>query len=126
MTQPVGVWIDHRDAVIVKLADEGEVISRVNSDMAPHERFSAQAPEGSPEDRRDRRFEEHLHKYYDAVMAVIRDADAILIFGPGEAKREFAKRLEHERLGDRVVSVETADKLTDPQIAARVRAYFLK
>ena len=58
------------------------------------------------------------------MISHIRDAESILIFGPGEAKGEFAKRLQSEDLGGRIVGVETVDKMTDGQIAARVRQHF--
>jgi hypothetical protein len=54
----------------------------------------------------------------------MRDAEAILIFGPGEAKGELRKRLERNNLGGRIVGMETVDKMTDRQIAAKVRRYF--
>jgi hypothetical protein len=60
------------------------------------------------------------------VISHIRDADSILIFGPGEAKGELKKRLESKGLGGRIVAVETTDKMTERQIAAKVRAYFQK
>lgn len=130
MKKEVGLWIDHREAVIVtvahKGADEGEEIKRISSDMEGHGRFSAHAPEGSPEDQRDKRFANHLNRYYDEVIAAIRDADAILILGPGEAKGELKKQLEHEKLSGRIVGIETVDKLTEPQIVAKVRQHFLK
>jgi stalled ribosome rescue protein Dom34 len=126
MKKAVGLWIDHREAVIITVADAGEVIQRISSDVEQHGRFSAHAPEGSPEDRRDRRFGEHLHRYYDEVIAAIRDADSILIVGPGEAKGELAQRLEHAKLRDRIVGIETVDKLTDRQIVAKIRQHFLK
>ena len=125
MKKAVGLWIDHREAVIMTVADEGEAIQRIHSDVEPHGRFSAHAPEGSPEDRRDRRFGEHLQRYYDEVIATIRDANAILIMGPGEAKGELAQRLEHAKLSDRIVGIATVDKLTEPQIAAKIRQHFL-
>jgi hypothetical protein len=75
---------------------------------------------------RDRQFTGHLNKYYDQVLLSLRDAESILIFGPGEAKVELEKRLESEGLKGRVVSIETADKLTDRQIAAKVRHHFPK
>jgi len=58
----------------------------------------------------------HLNIYYDAVIAGIRDAEAILIFGPGEAKGDLKKRLERDKLGGRIVGIETVDKMTDRQI----------
>ena len=64
--------------------------------------------------------------YYDSVVACIRDSDSILIFGPGEAKGELKKRLIRDKLGERIVQIETADKMTDRQVAAKVRKYFLQ
>ena len=69
-------------------------------------------------------FSRHLNIYYAAVVACIRDAEFILIFGPGEAKGELKKRLERINLGGRIVGIETVDKMTGRQIAAKVRQYF--
>jgi hypothetical protein len=126
MKRQVGLWIDHRQAVIVTVANEGEEIKRITSNMEKHVRFASSSSEdGSAEDMRDRQFENHLNRYYDDVIAVIRDADSIQIFGPGEAKGELEKRLEGENLKGRIVAVETVDKMTDRQIAAKVRQRFL-
>ncbi len=130
MKKELGLWIDRREVVIVTVAskgtDEGEAIKRISSGIEGHGRFSANAPEGSPEDRRDRRFDKDLHQYYGEVIAAIRDADAILILGPGEAKGELKKQLEQEKLGERIVGIETIDRLTEPQLVTKVRRYFLK
>jgi stalled ribosome rescue protein Dom34 len=126
MKKELGLWIDHREAVIVTVAREGEEVKRISSDMEKHVRFSSGSAEGSPEDQRDKRFANHLHQYYDEVIAAIRHADSILIMGPGEAKGELKKQLEHEKLSERIVGIETVDKLTEPQIAAKVRQHFLK
>jgi len=125
MKSEIGLWIDHRQAVIVVVTDAGEETKRIISNMEKHVRFSSGSSEdGSQEDVRDRQFENHLNSYYDEVVAVIRDADAIQIFGPGEAKGELEKRLEHEGLKGRIVAIETVDKMTDRQIAAKVREHF--
>ncbi len=126
MKSSVGLWIDHRKAVIVSLTDKVEKTRRIISDMEKHVRFSGGAQKTSAEDQRDRRFAGHLHKYYEKVVSCIRDADSILILGPGEAKVECKTLLESEALGGRVVGIETVDKMTDRQIAARVRQHFLK
>jgi len=78
------------------------------------------------DDSREREFTGHLQDYYDEVIAAIGDAASILIFGPGEAKGEPRKRLERNELGGRIVTVETVDKMTDRQIAAKVREHFPK
>jgi len=110
----------------VSLAEKREEIREMQSDMEKHVRYSGSPQEDSAEDQRDKRFTGHLNKYYDHVISCIRDADSILIFGPGEAKVELEKRLENEALGERVVGIESVDKMTDRQIAARVRRHFPK
>lgn len=134
MRKEVGLWMDHRKAVIVVITDKGEetkvIISKVEKQLrrsggsplkGPHEVLQVPA-----DDSRERAFMGHLNIYYDAVIACIRNAEAILILGPGEAKGELKKRLESEGLGDRVVGIETVDKMTDRQIAAKVRQRFLE
>ena len=122
MKKGIGLWIDHRKAVVVSVSNEGEKIMEITSTMEKHVRFTGGATTaGSSEDVRDRQFENRLNNYYDAVIAVIRDGDSIQIFGPGEAKGELKNRLESKGLGGRIVNVETVDKMTDRQIAAKVR-----
>ncbi len=122
MNKRIGLWIDHRKAVIVIVSDEGEQVREITSHMEKHTRFSSGGSEdGSSEDVRDRQFGNYLNDYYDQVIAAIRDGDSIQIFGPGEAKGELEKRLESEGLKGHILAIEAADKMTDRQIAAKVR-----
>jgi hypothetical protein len=123
----IGLWIDHRKAVIVIVTDEGEELKKITSNMEKHVRFTGgtASEDGSTEDVRDRQFGNHLNSYYDEVIAVIRGADTLQIFGPGEAKGELEKRLEHKGLKPPIVAVETLDKMTDRQISAKVREHLL-
>ena len=121
MKREVGVWIDHRKAVVVCINDGVEEIHSIVSDMEKHVRHSG----GDAEDQQDHRFTNHLNEYYAKVISFLRDADSILILGPGEAKGEFEKRLRAESFGARIVGVETEDKMTDHQIVANVREHFL-
>ena len=127
MKKQVGLWIDHRKAVIVTVTDKGEETKQITSEMEKHIRFSSSKSEkGSSEDMRDRQFGNHLNSFYDNVIACLRDAETIQIFGPGEAKGELETRLENEGLKGRIVEIETVDKMTDRQIAAKVRRRFKK
>jgi len=131
----VGLWIDHRRAIIVKLTNTGtgHEIKQIESHIASNTCPSASQPAHSGHDFRsnddshqERRFVCHLNRYYDEIISAVDDAQSILIFGPGEAKGELKKRFESKEPKRRIVSVETGDKMTDPQIAAKVRQYFLK
>ncbi len=125
MTRKVGLWIDHRKTVIVMISGETEEITEIASNVDKNVRYSGGAREVKGEYQRSERFSDRLSKYYDEVISRIRDAESILILGPGEAKGEFVKRLESEGLGESIVGVEAVDKMTDRQIAAIVRERFL-
>ena len=128
MKKQAGLWIDHRKAVIVVLSGDDEEVKTIVSGMEKHVRFTGGdgSEEGSSEDVHDRQFGNHLNSYYDQVIAVVRNAESVLIFCPGEAKGELEKRLKNEGMKDHAVSVEAADKMTDRQIMAKVRENFSK
>lgn len=132
MKREMGVWIDHREAVIVLLLEKGEEIRQISSNVGKRIRYSgashSRTPTGehgdSAEDRRDRRFGALLNTFYDEVISSLREVDSILIIGPGEAKVELKKRLEDQNLGERIVGIEAADKMTEGQIVAQIRQHF--
>ena len=125
MNRNVGLWIDRNKAVIVSITNNVEERRIITSQMEHYVRHSSNVPgDGSVEDVRDRRFWNHLGEFYDKVIAHIGDAKAIQIFGPGEAKHELKKHLESDGKLDNIVSVDEAERLTDRQIAARVRERF--
>jgi hypothetical protein len=127
-----GLWIDHRKADIMIVTDKGEEMRLIISKVETQPRRSGDSPLKGPyeplqvpaDDSLQRMLTGHLNIYYDAVIASIRDAESILIFGPGEAKGELEERLKKKGLGGRIIGVETADKMTDRQIAAKVRQNF--
>ena len=132
MKSAVGLWIDHRNAVIVAVTDHGEhsdpIVSRVENQHGRHAGARSgdhyESIQVAADDRLLSQLNEHLGAYYDAVIASLRGAESILIFGPGEAKGELKRRLEKDNLGERIVGVETADKMTDRQITAKVARHF--
>jgi len=127
-----GVWLDHRKAVIVALTPDGEDTTVILSRVEKHPERGGDSPlKGKYEaqqipadDSRQRAFTGELNSYYDKVIAVLRNHASLYLFGPGEAKGELGARLETMKLGTRVRATETFDKMTDPQIVAKVRKFF--
>jgi hypothetical protein len=126
-----GVWIDHREAVIVVLSKTGEETKRIQSGVEKQLRRTGEPATGRFEyqgvpadDSQQREQTGHLARYYDEIVAHLRDAGAVLIFGPGEAKGELKKRFENVKALARLVTTETTDKMTEPQIVAFVRHHF--
>jgi hypothetical protein len=132
MTKNIGLWIDHKKAILVIQGEQGEDIQKIESGVGRHvpyrgashtkAPYSAQHQQG--DDQLDNKFAEQLNKFYDKVIAHIRAAKAVMIFGPGEAKGELEKRITHEKVKVKIIGVETADKMTDRQVSTKVRKYF--
>jgi len=127
----VGIWIDHRTAVVVTIEDGQESIKTIEgtADRQP----KAAGRSGNPtkwgpqatinEHRVAENYRLHVVNFYKDVIKSIGKADQLLIMGPAQAKLEFVE--EVEKVADlRAVprKVETVDKMTDPQVAAKVRA----
>ena len=126
-----GLWVDRREALIVVLSETGEETKRIQSNVQQQLRRTGEPSVGRFEyqevpadDSRQRAYSGYLVRYYDEIVAYLRDAGAVLIFGPGEAKGELKKRFEKDKTGAQTVTMETTDKMTEPQIVAHVRHHF--
>ena len=85
---------------------------------------SYEARQVPADDSRQRALTGDLNQYYDAVIeALPRDVSLVLI-GPGEAKGEFHKRMVKTLPAAHISAVQTADKMSDKEVIARVRAHF--
>ena len=141
MKKYVGIWLDHREAFIVSLTKDQpalnskqEMIERIESNFEGRVRLSGgsrnrnepyEPQEISVDSMAEDRFKLKIRQYYKQIMLRFRDADRILIFGPGEAKIELKKEIERTKeFKGKINKIEAADKMTKGQIAAKVRAFF--
>jgi hypothetical protein len=132
MIDGAGIWIDHRKAFVVTLSAEGEDTKLILSRVEKHPERSGDSPlKGRYEalsvpadDRRQRALTGELNRYYDAVISTVRGYANVFLFGPGEAKNELHKRVVQMSVGESVTTAEAADKMTDREIVAKVRAHF--
>jgi stalled ribosome rescue protein Dom34 len=128
MSVKAGVWIDHRQAILVVLTDKGQEIRKIASDIADTGRPSSGNAHSShdyvSEDSQERKFESELKAFYDQVIDGLQGAQTLLILGPGEAKVEFHKRLESKKQNGTQAEVVTADKMTEGQLVAKVVQHF--
>ena len=132
MKREVGLWIDHRQAVIVTLKDDTETVEHIQADFEKRGSNTSDVQTMSEsslkidlaEDKHERHTQEMINHYYAEVSNHIKDATDVYIMGPGQARTEFQKYLETQKLPATILRVEPADKLSDAQIAAKVRQSF--
>lgn len=133
MKKQIGVWIDAKQALIVFLDEEGQRISTVLSSGESRVRIPGEGKwftrMGNQflnfDKKKQARQEADSRDYFKQVTEAIASGDELVIFGPAAKKNELKKYLDETGVKTPVVvSVETADSMTENQVAAWVKKYF--
>jgi len=132
MTTNAGVWIDHKQAMIVLLSDVEQEVKKITFDIGqPIHKIGGGTSKNKftrkdfvPEDTLERKLANDRKDYYGDVLAALLGVSKVLIIGPGEAKGELGKLIQGKKIPEMAVEFETADKMTDRQFAAKVRQHF--
>jgi len=117
----IAIWVDHQEAFLAKFQDEQlsreeEIISEIGSDT--HGR-------GWQRHYFEAHHHEQLKHFYDEIVEHLGTVDEILIMGPGQAKHELRRRIEHHKgLRGKVVDLKTKDKISEDQFIQEAEAYF--
>jgi hypothetical protein len=132
----VGIWIDRRRAVVVEIENGAENVRTMESNVEPPGPPASGSRPSTPrgprgflvkEHGREEHYMHQLANFYRNVASQIGRPDRLLVMGPANAKKEFAEIAQtlHDLSGV-PMAIEAADKMTDPQIAAKVRDYTLE
>ncbi|MHC4479932.1 MAG: hypothetical protein ACYS8K_03110 [Planctomycetota bacterium] len=130
----LGVWLDHREAYLLWVSEDGqaelqharadypEKAERVERAMSGRQGvYGGLAPHAELHEKQRRA----AVQFYEKIFRAIRKAENVYIFGPGQARKELHKRLrEHKDFNGHIRAVESAEKMSEPQMAARVRSFF--
>jgi len=134
MKEKIGIWIDHKEAILVAIEGDQTTIDRIESHAESHFRPSggrkaagtSVAQSVSREQKADERRKHQFHSFYQMVIKKAGKTDNIFIFGPGEAKLELAKEIEKIKgQKSKIAAVEASDRLTENQVVAKVKSFFL-
>ena len=129
----IGIWVDHKEAIMVSLQGEHLDVKHIESGADSHYKPSggwkasgtSVAQAVSKEQTADERLKHQFHLYYQQVAAEADKAERAYICGPGAAKTELEKEmLKSKNLHVRIEAVETCDKMTEKQIVAKVKSFF--
>jgi hypothetical protein len=126
------VWVDAREAVIVRWHGGEVQVERLHSDVPAHHRATGHVRHdpnvrhggGGAQDAGEANRLEHLARFIDLVATHLPPDGELLILGPGPVRDRLGHRIhETERhiAGGREITVQTAGRLTEPQLVARLR-----
>ncbi len=111
------VWMDSEKAQLFNMKSSGVERSHVNIHGADHH----------TRHKKDLHEVAHLENFYRDLALRLKDADQILILGPGLSKNHFKTYLETHHtasLASKIAGLENSDHPTDNQIIASAKKFF--
>ena len=130
----IGIWMDKEKAHIVRLQEGREEFETLLSEVdffRPKGGARSKTRWGPQDVIQDSKYlerEKHqMRTYFERLAKVVSDADRLVIFGPAKANDRFMAELlkRNKSLASRVKAVEKADSMTDNQVRALVRDFFI-
>jgi hypothetical protein len=131
----IGLWLDHTEARLIDPKNLNSEPKIIRSMINAKKHIPGETADGTrlgnnrstnDESHKHYREQNELHTYYKTVAASLAGFDDILIFGPTTAKKELQNYLLNEKsFADKKITVEPADYLTENQMAARVRDFYI-
>ena len=128
-----GVWLDKNKALIVTLENNKESLKIIPSNVEHYHVYGGSGTrfKGGPQDVvQDRKYlerEKHqLKKYFENIISKIKNTDALVLFGPGEAQVKLQKKISdnYKELYEKLLANEKTDSMTYNQVKAWTRDFF--
>ena len=129
----VGLWIDHVKSFIITLQPDGSTyLKTLESNVEPAVKSTGGGRTRTPYskggvsvEKSQLRQQHQLKQYYETIIKQISNADKIYLFGPGPAKKELNYEInKNETIASKVCAVDASDKMTEPQMIAKVKNYY--
>jgi hypothetical protein len=122
----VGVWIDHSQAIFVRLGGAEPEIAEFRSDAPLGGRgapIGAGETKEQAESRLQKRRRQTLRDFYERVIGELSEAPRFVVLGPGTAKLELRQLIsdEHPALAKRLEQVRPCERVAQRQLIERVR-----
>jgi len=122
-TKCLGIWMDHASANLMECTDpiETKIITAAASTRTDDETLAKR------ESQTHNKEQQLLGDFYKKLGEVIKNYEAVILFGPTNAKTELYNKLQARIHFENIkIEVKDADKMTENQQHAFVRNYFSK
>ena len=133
MKQKIGIWIDTRHALIVKLSNDKHTVKIIESNIDTRERVEGESKKfgrfGSQyltyEKHQLNRKKEQTNMYFKNLLKEIQVCDSIVLFGPSQMKNLFEKEIKSNmQIANKLAGVFNSDLLTENQTVAWVKDFY--
>lgn len=119
--QFAGVWLDNTQALIIS-----NPTGSSGNDYAINDKVKAEKHHGGgSEHSMNNSKQGEVVKYFKSVSNLLVNFDEILLFGPGKSQEKLQNHMKEDpQFNNKQITIDSAEKLTDPQMIAKVREFF--
>lgn len=133
MKKNIGIWIDTKQAVIVKLSNDTHSIKKIDSTIETRERVEGESKKYGRfggqyltfEKNRLHRKNEQTNQYMKSLLKEIDNCDNVVIFGPSNMKKILEKEIKgNMQIADKLSGVSNSEHMTENQMVAWVKDFY--
>lgn len=133
MKKNMGIWLDTKQAVVVKLINDETSVKKIESNIDTREREPGESKKygrfGNQyltyEKNRENRRNEQTNLFIKNLLKEIQTCDSLVLFGPSKMKYLLEKEvIQNTNLANKLNSVHKSKLLTDNQMVAWVKDFY--
>lgn len=134
MKKNIGIWIDTKQAFIIKLSTNGNhLIKKIDSNIETRERVEGESKKYGRfggqyityERNRSNKKNEQINQFLKNLLKEIENCDKVVLFGPSKMKKLLKKEIKSNiQLSKKLLGVHNSELLTENQMIAWVKDYY--
>ncbi len=133
MKKNIGIWIDTKQAVIIKLSNGNHSVKIIESNIETRERIPGESKKFGRfggqymtfEKNKLNRKTEQTHHFIKNLLKEVQNCDSVVLFGPSKMKNIFEKEIKNNmQLADKLIGVSNSTLLTENQMVAWVKNFY--
>jgi hypothetical protein len=135
MKKNIGIWIDSKQAFVIKLSNEKHSIKKIESNIEFRERVEGESKKFGRfggqyityEKNRENKQLRQTNEFIKIVLKEISNCDSFVVFGPSKMKKIIKKEIQNNMLlASKLLGTFKSDQLTENQMVAWVKDFYEK
>jgi len=135
MRKNIGIWIDTKQAFIIKVTNSNHSIKKIESNIETRERVPGESKKYGRFGGQYMTFEKNklnrrniqTKKFFKQLLKEILNCDNVVLFGPSKMKKLFKKEIKSNmQVKDKLIGVYKSELLTENQLVAWVKDFYNK
>ncbi|MDV7185675.1 hypothetical protein R3X25_00155 [Lutibacter sp. TH_r2] len=133
MKKNIGIWIDTKQAIIIKLSNNGHSLKKIKSNIETRERVEGEGKKFGRfggqyltyEKNRENKKILQTNNFFKHLLKEIGTVDNIVLFGPSKMKKLLEREINNNiLLSKKLKGTFNSETLTENQKVAWVKDYF--